>query len=113
MGPDALSEVRAKIERAKKHIGDLEAEIAAFKKNTGAYPTNTDTTMHYPNWTSGPYTVHRDIDGIGLWEIKFPERDDAETLARVRESGLGVTNCVGAVPSVLPLPLLFKHRHGG
>jgi len=45
-------------------------------------------------------------DGIGLWEIKFPERDDAETLARVRESGLAVTNCVGAVPSILPLPLL-------
>jgi sugar phosphate isomerase/epimerase len=45
-------------------------------------------------------------DGIGLWEIKFPERDDAETLARVRESGLEVTNCVGAVPSILPLPLL-------
>ena len=44
--------------------------------------------------------------GIGLWEIKFPERDDAETLARVRESGLTVTNCVGAVPSILPLPLL-------
>jgi sugar phosphate isomerase/epimerase len=44
--------------------------------------------------------------GIGLWEIKFPERDDAETLARVRESGLEVTNCVGAVPSILPLPLL-------
>ncbi|MGZ8694264.1 MAG: sugar phosphate isomerase/epimerase family protein [Gaiellaceae bacterium] len=45
-------------------------------------------------------------DGIGLWEIKFPERDDAETLARVRESNLAVTNCVGAVPSILPLPLL-------
>jgi sugar phosphate isomerase/epimerase len=45
-------------------------------------------------------------DGIGLWEIKLPERDDAETLARVRESGLTVTNCIGAVPSILPLPLL-------
>jgi sugar phosphate isomerase/epimerase len=45
-------------------------------------------------------------DGIGLWEIKFPERDDAETLARVRRSGLNVTNCIGAVPSILPLPLL-------
>ena len=45
-------------------------------------------------------------EGIGLWEIKFPERDDAETLARVRDSGLAVTNCVGAVPSILPLPLL-------
>jgi sugar phosphate isomerase/epimerase len=45
-------------------------------------------------------------DGIGLWEIKFPQRHDAETLVRVRESGLTVTNCIGAVPSVLPLPLL-------
>ena len=45
-------------------------------------------------------------DGIGLWEIKLPERADSETLARVRESGLAVTNCVGAVPSILPLPLL-------
>jgi sugar phosphate isomerase/epimerase len=44
--------------------------------------------------------------GIGIWEIKLPERDDAETLARVRESGLTVTNCIGGVPSILPLPLL-------
>jgi sugar phosphate isomerase/epimerase len=45
-------------------------------------------------------------DGIGIWEIKLPERADAETLARVRESGLRVTNCIGGVPSILPLPLL-------
>ena len=45
-------------------------------------------------------------DGIGLWELKLPERSDAETRDRVRESGLTVTNCVGAVPSILPLPLL-------
>jgi sugar phosphate isomerase/epimerase len=44
--------------------------------------------------------------GIGIWEIKLPDRDDAETLARVRESELTVTNCVGGVPSILPLPLL-------
>jgi sugar phosphate isomerase/epimerase len=45
-------------------------------------------------------------DGIGIWEIKLPEQADAETLACVRESGLTVTNCIGAVPSILPLPLL-------
>ena len=49
---------------------------------------------------------HAGATGIGIWEIKLPERDDRESLARVRESGLAVTNCVGAVPSILPLPHL-------
>jgi sugar phosphate isomerase/epimerase len=39
--------------------------------------------------------------GIGLWESKLGEDDDAE-LAAFRESGLRATNCVPAVPSVLP-----------
>jgi sugar phosphate isomerase/epimerase len=46
------------------------------------------------------------LHGIGVWEIKLPEGDDAETVERVRASGLEVTNCVAAVPSVLPLPLM-------
>jgi sugar phosphate isomerase/epimerase len=46
------------------------------------------------------------VDGIGIWEIKLPARDDAETAGRVRESGLEVTNCVAGVPSILPLPLM-------
>ena len=46
------------------------------------------------------------VDGIGIWEIKLPERDDAETVERVRASGLEVTNCVAAVPSILPLTLM-------
>ncbi|MBD0349304.1 MAG: hypothetical protein ICV59_09140 [Thermoleophilia bacterium] len=45
-------------------------------------------------------------DGIGIWDIKLPDRPDAETRERVQESGLAVTNCIGAVPSILPLPLL-------
>jgi sugar phosphate isomerase/epimerase len=44
------------------------------------------------------------VDGIGLWELKLPDRDDAETLERVRASGLTVTNCVPLVPSILPMP---------
>ncbi|MDQ3874720.1 MAG: sugar phosphate isomerase/epimerase [Actinomycetota bacterium] len=43
-------------------------------------------------------------DGIGIWEVKLPDRDDAETMERVRESGLAVTNCVPALPSILPMP---------
>jgi sugar phosphate isomerase/epimerase len=43
-------------------------------------------------------------DGIGIWEMKLPDRDDAETIERVRESRLAVTNCIPAVPSILPMP---------
>jgi sugar phosphate isomerase/epimerase len=46
------------------------------------------------------------LDGIGIWEIKLPERDDAETLERVRASRLDVATCVAAIPSILPLPLM-------
>jgi len=45
-------------------------------------------------------------DGIGIWELKLPQGADAESLALVRDSGLAVTNCVPATPSILPLPLL-------
>lgn len=40
--------------------------------------------------------------GIGIWEMKLPPDDDAN-IARLREAGLGVANCVPAVPSILPL----------
>ena len=29
------------------------------------------------------------FDGIGIWEFKLPDGDDAESLHRLRESGLG------------------------
>jgi sugar phosphate isomerase/epimerase len=45
-------------------------------------------------------------DGIGIWEMKLPQGADAESLARVRDSELEVTNCVPAIPSILPLPLM-------
>jgi sugar phosphate isomerase/epimerase len=40
------------------------------------------------------------FDGIGVWEMKLGQDDD--DLAALRASGLRVTNCVPAVPSVLP-----------
>lgn len=46
------------------------------------------------------------VDGIGIWEMKLPQGADAESLALVREAGLEVTNCVPAIPSILPLPLM-------
>jgi sugar phosphate isomerase/epimerase len=44
------------------------------------------------------------FDGIGIWEMKLPD-DDAANIERLREAGLGVANCVPAVPSILPLRL--------
>ena len=42
------------------------------------------------------------FDAIGIWEMKLPEDDEAsrELLAR---HGLEVSNCVPAIPSILPL----------
>jgi sugar phosphate isomerase/epimerase len=42
------------------------------------------------------------FDGIGIWEVKLPEDDDANR-ALLREAGLGVASCVPAVPSILPI----------
>lgn len=48
-----------------KNLDAGPAFFAAYKQNTGSYPGSTDTTMKYPHWTNGPYTVHRVLDGIG------------------------------------------------
>ena len=44
------------------------------------------------------------FDGIGIWEFKLPTDDDANT-ALLREAGLAASNCVPAVPSILPLAI--------
>ena len=44
------------------------------------------------------------FDGIGIWEFKLPEDDEANR-ALLRDAGLAVANCVPAVPSILPLRL--------
>jgi sugar phosphate isomerase/epimerase len=41
------------------------------------------------------------FDGIGIWEMKLGD-DDAADLEAFRASGLRATNCVPAVPSILP-----------
>jgi sugar phosphate isomerase/epimerase len=42
------------------------------------------------------------FDGIGIWEFKLPDDDDAN-VELVRRAGLGVGNCVPAVPTILQL----------
>ena len=46
------------------------------------------------------------LGGIGIWELKLPEGDDAATAERLAASGLQSATAVPAVPSILPLPLI-------
>jgi sugar phosphate isomerase/epimerase len=45
------------------------------------------------------------VDGIGIWEIKLREGEEAAQLAALRESGLASTCAIPAVPSIAPLPI--------
>ncbi len=44
------------------------------------------------------------LDGIGIWEFKL-SRDDETNLLALDRSGLGVSNCIPAIPSILPLAI--------
>src|SRR3954447_26841727 len=46
------------------------------------------------------------LDGIGIWELKLPEGEDAASLERFEASGLASAAAVPEIPSILPLPLL-------
>jgi sugar phosphate isomerase/epimerase len=43
-------------------------------------------------------------EGIGLWEFKLPDGKDADSIARLRDSGLAPTTCVPGVVSIWPIP---------
>jgi sugar phosphate isomerase/epimerase len=42
------------------------------------------------------------LDGIGIWEFKLPDDDEAN-IVLLREAGLGVSNCIPAIPTILQL----------
>jgi sugar phosphate isomerase/epimerase len=44
------------------------------------------------------------LDGIGIWEFKLSQDDEAN-IGLLDRSGLGVSNCIPAVPSILPLAI--------
>ena len=44
------------------------------------------------------------VEGIGVWEFKLPEGDDANTLAKLRDSGLKATTCIPGTLSIWPVP---------
>jgi sugar phosphate isomerase/epimerase len=42
--------------------------------------------------------------GIGIWEFKLPEGQDAESAAKLRDSGLVATTCIPDTLSIYPVP---------
>ncbi len=44
------------------------------------------------------------VEGIGIWEFKLEGLDDADALARLRDSGLKATTMIPAVLSIWPVP---------
>jgi sugar phosphate isomerase/epimerase len=44
-------------------------------------------------------------EGIGIWEFKLSAGEDADSLAKLRDSGLAATTCVPQTLSVLPVPM--------
>jgi sugar phosphate isomerase/epimerase len=44
-------------------------------------------------------------EGIGIWEIKLRDGEEAAQLAALRDSGLASTAAIPAVPSIAPLPI--------
>jgi sugar phosphate isomerase/epimerase len=42
------------------------------------------------------------VDGVGIWEFKLPEGQDARSVDALRASGLTATICVPEVPCILP-----------
>jgi sugar phosphate isomerase/epimerase len=43
-------------------------------------------------------------EGIGIWEFKIADRDDAESLAKLKASGLKATTMIPGTLSVYPVP---------
>jgi sugar phosphate isomerase/epimerase len=44
------------------------------------------------------------VDGIGVWEFKLPGGDDAESLAKLKDSGLKATTMIPGTLSIYPVP---------
>jgi sugar phosphate isomerase/epimerase len=44
------------------------------------------------------------LDGIGIWEFKL-SHDDEANIHLLETEGLGVSNCIPAIPSILPLAI--------
>lgn len=68
------------------------------------YSVSEITTFHSTFDEDLANYVAGGAEGIGIWEFKLPEGNDAESIAKLRDSGLAATTCIPGVLSVYPVP---------
>lgn len=62
------------------------------------------TTFHQAFEQDLATYVDAGAEGIGVWEFKLPEGADAESVAKLRDSGLKATTCIPGTLSIYPVP---------
>lgn len=62
------------------------------------------TTFHQTFAQDLETYVAAGADGVGIWEFKLGEGDDAEALGRLQDSGLKATTCIPGTLSIFPVP---------
>ncbi len=62
------------------------------------------TTFHQTFEQDLATYVEAGAEGVGVWEFKLPEGPDAESVAKLRDSGLKATTCIPGTLSIFPVP---------
>lgn len=62
------------------------------------------TTFHNTYEEDLACYVEAGAQGIGIWEFKLPEGEDAESAAKLEHSGLAATTCIPQILSIFPVP---------
>jgi sugar phosphate isomerase/epimerase len=62
------------------------------------------TTFHQTYEQDLATYVEAGAEGVGIWEFKLPEGQDADSVARLRDSGLEATTCIPSTLSIWPVP---------
>ncbi len=72
---------------------------------TPQFSVSEITTVHQTFAEDLDVYARAGAEGIGVWEFKLPAGEDAESLARLRDSGLVATTCIPGTFSIFPVPL--------
>jgi sugar phosphate isomerase/epimerase len=68
------------------------------------YSVSEVTTFHLT--FDEDIATYRDagVEGMGVWEFKLPEGDDAGCVAKMRDAGMKATTCIPSTLSIWPVP---------
>src|SRR5262249_20982640 len=96
--------------RLSRRKGAHQAAVAATALRPAADPESRLMRLSLSEISTVGASFEEDVvayaaagfDAIGVWEMKLPADDDANRQL-LAEHGLDVSNCVPAIPSILPL----------